>query len=327
MQTIATIGRDPSIQLTPTAIRVSVSDGDWIVLHEDLPVVDPSKNDLPQAATDGQPSVLLVHGLTGCHQAPYMIRLADRYTRMGMRVFRMDMRGFGSAVDWSANLSHAGRSDDCRAALDAIAQRVTGGPMYAVGVSLGAGQLLRMAGRIGAGLDSRPDWGDRFAGLAAVSPPLDLARCSQNMQRWSRRIYNRYFIRSLLARIPPGVRRREDFALCNAGRRPRTLRELDDRFTAPLSGFSGVDDYYAQSSSLGVVGRIEVPTLVLTAADDPIVPVECFTDDLGIWSPSTQLIVTPRGGHVGFIDQGGSSWMDDVLAGWLGHLNAGKVSG
>ncbi|TWU58214.1 putative hydrolase [Rubripirellula reticaptiva] len=305
--------------LAPTAIPVKVSDGDSIVLHEDLPCVSDAivsdNRNLADPEMAGA-SVLLVHGLTGCHAADYMVRLADRFTRRGLRVFRMDMRGFGAATDLTRNLSHAGRSDDCLAALRAIAERCPSGPIFAIGISLGAGQLLRAMGRVGAGLDATPTWIDRFSGLAAVCPPLDLTRCSDNMQRLRLRPYNRYFIRSLLSRIPPGVRDRHDFAACVAGSRPRTLRELDDRFTAPLSGFASAADYYDASSSCHVVGSISVPTLVLTAVDDPIVPVDCFRGDQP-WSDSTRLMVLPTGGHVGFIDRRRRSWMDDVLEKWV----------
>lgn len=277
------------------------------MLHRDRP-----------AQSDHRDAVLLVHGLTGCHAAPYMIRLATRLTGAGMTVYRMDMRGFGAATNFTRNLAHAGRSDDCLTALAAIADEVPG-KLYAVGVSLGGNQLLRGFGRVGTGIDPAPAWLDRVGGVVAVSPPIDLVRCSDRMQRRRMRPYNRYFIRSLLNRIPPGVAARADFDAFVGGPRPRTLRELDDRFTAPLSGFADAAEYYDASSANRVTTSIQVPALVVTAADDPIVPVGCFTDDAAIWSPSTQLIVTRRGGHVGFVDRRRKCWMDDVVAGWIEH--------
>ena len=305
LQTLATVAPARKSTLTPTQIRVPVSDGDSIVLHRDRP--------MHSARNDG---VLLVHGLTGCHGAPYMIRLAHWLTEAGMTVYRMDMRGFGAATELTRNLAHAGRSDDCVAALTRMADDVPGN-LFAVGVSLGGNQLLRGFGRIGSGDDPRPDWIERVRGVAAISPPIDLLRCSDRMQRRRMRLYNRYFIGSLLGRIPPGVAAREDFADCIAGTRPRTLRELDDRFTAPLSGFAGAAEYYDWSSANRVTASINVPALVVTAADDPIVPVGCFVDDASIWSPSTQLIITRRGGHVGFVDWRRKCWMDDVVTGWI----------
>ena len=137
------------------------------------------------------------------------------------------------------------------------------------------------------------------------------------MKRWLLRPYNTYFIKILLDRVPEQVRQRKDFQQALAGARPRTLQELDDQFTAPLSGFAGASDYYEHSSSRRVVHAIDVETLVLTSADDPMIPVGCFTDDMGIWSPSTHLLVSPGGGHVGFIGRRNERWMDDVLDQWF----------
>lgn len=305
LQTLATVAPGRSNRLSPTQIRVPVSGDDAIMLHRDRATMP-----------DSGDAVLLVHGLTGCHAAPYMIRLATRLTEAGMTVYRMDMRGFGTATNLTRNLAHAGRSDDCLAALATVADDVPG-KIFAVGVSLGGNQLLRGFGRIGRGDDALPTWMNRVGGVVAVSPPIDLLRCSDRMQRRRMRPYNRYFIRSLLNRIPPGVAARADFGDCVGGPRPRTLRELDDRFTAPLSGFASATAYYDWSSANRVTASIDVPTLVVTAADDPIVPVGCFTDDRSIWSPSTRLIVTRRGGHVGFVDWRWKCWMDEIVTGWI----------
>ena len=273
--------------------------------------------DCPAGWSDEDRSILLLHGLSGCHSAPYMLRLARRFTSQGVRVYRIDMRGCGAARDLSDNLTHAGRSDDLVQALNFIAARSEGGPLHAVGVSLGASQLLRAVGRIGAGLDSTPAWFTRLERIAAVAPPLDLQRCSDNMNRWVLRPYNYYFIKALLERAPTRIREREAFKRELNCPRPKTLRELDDRFTAPMSGFVDACDYYSKASCHQVTPHNPVPTLVLTAADDPIVPIGCFVDDPKVFSNTTELLITKTGGHVGFIDQEKRSWMDRALDAWF----------
>ncbi len=307
LQTIVAIGSARVTDLDPTRHMVEVSDGDRIVLHEDRP-------------QDWDPrcgSMLLVHGISGCHAAPYMMRLSRLFFHRGMRVFRMDMRGCGAGNALTANLTHAGRSDDILAALSTVADVTQSGPIAAIGVSLGANQILRAVGRVGAGIDPTPGWFSRLDRIALVAPPLDLQRCSDNMQRLLLRPYNYYFIRSLMSRTPPRVRQREDFQQRAAGRRPRTLRELDDWFTAPLSGFSGAADYYAESSANLVTRENPVRTLVLAAEDDPIVPIGCFVDDPTQWPETTSLVVAPTGGHVGFVDRARKSWMDQVMDAWF----------
>ncbi len=307
LQTVVAIRAQNVSGLEPARHVIEVSEGDAIMLHEDR----------PSGWQQGDRSILLLHGLSGCHAAPYMLRLARRFVAQGVCVYRIDMRGCGEASNLTRNMTHAGRSDDVIRALDFIAARDLEGPLHAIGISLGASQLLRAVGRIGAGLDPTPQWFDRLARIAAVAPPLDLQRCSDNMNRLFLRPYNYYFIRSLLRGAPPGVKQREEFQQELRGPRPRTLRELDDRFTAPMSGFEDACDYYAKTSCNQVTCHNPVPTLVLTAADDPIVPIGCFTDDPKLWPRLTELLITRTGGHVGFIDREKRSWMDHALDAWF----------
>ena len=80
----------------------------------------------------------------------------------------------------------------------------------------------------------------------------------------------------------------------------RTVREFDERFTAPHHGFRDAADYYHRASSLQVVERVRVPTLVVSAADDPFVPPEQFGDPGIASNPHVTVQVTPHGGHCGF---------------------------
>ncbi len=307
LQTILAVGNRDASNLNPVQHVVSVSDGDSIVLHDDQ----------PHDWTPENGSMLLIHGLSGCHQAPYMIRMANRFFDAGIRVFRMDMRGVGAGAHLSRNVLHCGRSDDVIAAWTEVARQTKTGPMMAMGVSLGGHQLLRAVSRIGARLDPEPSWFDRVVRIAVVAPPFNLPACSDNMQRLSRRIYNHYFIRNLIAQAPPLVREREEYKQLVDGRRPRTLYELDDMMTAPLSGFSDAMDYYQQASIHDIAVHNPTNTLVLVAADDPIVPVGNFTDPNVRWPNRTTVHIAATGGHAGFIDRDRNSWMDLAIAQWF----------
>ena len=307
LQTIASVAWKHTFDLRTIRHLVDVSDGDRIVLHENR----------PQGWKPGDPSLLLIHGLCGCHAAPYMIRLALGFYNRGVRVYRVDMRGCGAGAELAEQLTHAGRSDDVVAALAKIDELTHEGPLHAIGVSLGGNQLLRAAGRIGGGIDTEPSWFERLKRIAAVSPPIDLHRCSKNMQRRLLRPYNRYFIKHLLARIPKQVAERDDFAQQMKLPRPQTLRELDQRITAPISGFANADEYYTKTSAHHVIGEIQVPTLILAAKDDPIVPAECFSSGDFADLMSVNILLSDTGGHVGFIDRNRQSWMDQVLYAWF----------
>lgn len=322
LQTIASL-RGPKEPFAPeSAHRIDLDDGDAIVLHENRPV-DGAGFDWKRIAASDERVILLLHGLSGCHGSPYMIRWARELTQAGWIVYRMDLRGCGAAKPFARGLSHAGRSDDCRAALDWIASRHREAAIAAAGVSLGGNQLLKMAGEMGAEVDESTTWRKRFLGLAVVAPPMDLNRCSVNMNRLSRRIYNYYFIRTLFERIPPGVASEQLFQQVARRGRPKTLFELDDQLTAPLSGFESASAYYAKSGAVSVVEANRMRTLVLVADDDPIVPVQSFLDTK--WPDQTLLLRMPTGGHAGFVPHPrsstrGGAWMDQCVVGWLNQL-------
>jgi len=241
-----------------------------------------------------------------------MVRLAKEWMARGVRPFRLDMRGCGASLALCGQITHAGRSDDVWAALNAMAGLTVSGSLYAIGVSLGGNQLLRGLGEWGAGRVSPGFAAERLRGAAAVAPPVDLKRCSENMDRWRMRFYNRFFIRMLLQRLPPQLAEQSKWAAMARENPPRTLRELDDRFTAPLAGYADALDYYQHASAASRLRQIPIPTLVLSSEDDPIVPITSLRQ--AAWSTACRLAITRHGGHVGYI--GGrqqTRWLEQYL--------------
>jgi predicted alpha/beta-fold hydrolase len=287
--------------------RVSLPDGDQIVLHDDQP------NPPIASWQSGDPAVLLLHGLGGSHLSSYMQRCAVKLLGRGYRVFRMDLRGYGAGFPLARHPIHAGRSEDAAAALNYLIELFPDSPIHMVGFSMGANITLKLAGELG------PLAPGNLASVMAVAPPIDLIECSRNMQRPVNRIYDRTFLKSLLRHIE-----RRKAAVPGALARPlnpppRRLVEFDNRFTAPLSGFADADDYYTRASSGSLLRHIAVPTLILTAANDPIVPVAPF--EKASYSPTTKLHITPCGGHLGFVGRRGIDpdrrWLDWRVIEWI----------
>jgi predicted alpha/beta-fold hydrolase len=203
------------------------------------------------------------------------------------------MRGSGDALELDARLYNAGHDGDVVSALQAVAREA---PRLAViGFSLGAGLVVlalgRRAGLLPPGL----------LGAAAISPPLDLAACAAALERPGNRGYQWYFMRGLRQGYNARQRRRPDLYAPGLAERARTVREFDEVVTAPYGGYAGADDYYARSSAGPHLGGIGVPTLLLAAEDDPMIPgasVRRFA-----LPPGGQVAreMYSTGGHVGFV--------------------------
>jgi uncharacterized protein len=261
---------------------LETSEGDRLVLHDDIPE---GRRELPRSA-------LLVHGLGGSHLSPYMVRIAHKLRERGVRTFRLDMRGCGAGWDLARRPGHAGRSEDVEVALRFIRSQLPSHSLTLVGFSLGGNIVLKLLGELG---DQAAPLIDR---AMAVAPPVDLAECARNIQRPGMYLYNRWFVRSLLDTARRRALFDPDVDARLRGAPPRTLYEFDDRVTAPLSGFSGADEYYAKCSSAPHLGKIAIPSLILSAADDPLIPPTIF-QQVALPTP-VFLHITRYGGHVGF---------------------------
>jgi stearoyl-CoA desaturase (Delta-9 desaturase) len=254
---------------------------------------------------------LLVHGLSGSHDSGYMRRVGRRLLRRGLRVVRMDLRGCGQGTALARRLYHGGCSGDVRAAAAELHRLSPMSPLILVGFSLGGNIALKLAGE--SGVDPVPG----LERVVALAPPIDLERCVALLSRPRNRLYERHFTRRLV-RL---VRRRHRFFPDQPPVRfpPRvTMRQFDDLYTAPRSGFADALDYYRRAASLPLLSRIAVPTLILTARDDPFIAVESF-EGLDL-PPPVEVHILSWGGHLGFLGwdgQGGIHWAERRVADWL----------
>jgi uncharacterized protein len=255
--------------------------------------------------------VVLVHGLEGSSMAPYMLSMAQSLLHAGYAVHRTNIRSCGGTEFLCSTLYHAGLTKDLFAILtDLDRQRRT--PVYLVGFSLGANQSLKLAGELG------DDAHRLLAGVAAISTPIDLAECCRVLAHPSNRLYQWRFLSSMRKRLR--LRRPAIAAPLPYERldRVRSVWEFDDLFTGPSFGFTGAEHYYSTQSAIGYLDSIRVPTLVIQAQDDPMIPFAVFSHSAFHTNPQLTLAATAHGGHLGFLHSGSPRiWVDSVVTNWI----------
>jgi predicted alpha/beta-fold hydrolase len=228
----------------------------------------------------------MFHGLEGSSASPYARAIAAQALAMGWRCVVPHFRGCSGELNRLPRAYHSGDSAEIAWILDRLQAR------HAVGISLGGNALLKLLGEQGDAMNLQR--------AVAISAPLNLAAAGGALDAGlSREIYTRIFLRTLKKKTFEKIRQRK--ISVDAGRleRARTFWEFDDTVTAPLHGFLGADDYWARSSSGPWLARIRVPTLVLNARNDPIMP-ESALAALGE-VPTNVVLEFPRsGGHAGF---------------------------
>jgi predicted alpha/beta-fold hydrolase len=279
---------------------VWLPDGDGLLLHDNT----------PSRWRPSDPLALLVHGLTGSHASGQIRRIAGRLLRRGVRAVRIDLRGTGQGLPLARGAYHAGRSADIRAALEFLRRASPASPLLLLGISFGGALSLRLAGEAA----DRPVPG--LVRVGVIAPPIDLERCAALLARPGNRIYDNNFSRDLVAEAR---RRQRYFPDLPPLRFPRrmTVRLFDELYTAPRNGFADALDYYRRAAAAPLVPHIRVPTLILTARDDPFIAVEPF-EELRV-PDHVQVRILPHGGHVGFLGwdgAGGIRWAERRLAEW-----------
>lgn len=259
------------------------------------------------------PTLVLTHGLTGDANAGYMIGTAKKAFSKGFNTIRLNVRNCGGTEALTPTLYHTGLSGDLRAVIETLAAE-NFRAIYCAGYSMGGNITLKMAGEYGF---SPPPW---LKGVAAISPPIDLARASAAIDSGViNRIYQEHFLRSLRALVRRKAAAHPSRYDLRGLSRIRTLRAYDDRYVAACFNFRGADDYYAQASAGPLLDRIAVPVLIIHARDDSIIPFDPFAT---LAHERLTLIATHTGGHAGFIGRRGASdpdayWAENRLVEWL----------
>lgn len=284
--------------------RMELPDGDFL--------------DLDWAGDGRDRLVVLCHGMEGSSHRAYVRGMARAFLASGWDVLAWNMRGCSGEPNRLPRPYNAGDTKDLEALLlhAAHSYRSVG----LVGFSLGGNVVLRYLGERG---DSFPV---PVVGGVAFSTPCDLAACSEKIRDPQNRLYLTRFMRTLrtkaeeMSRRWPGVVPRFDPG------KVRDFHSFDEHFTAPLCGFRNAAHYWASSSSGAVLEKIRVPALLVNAADDPILTVECYPVEAAQTSAFLHLEIPPHGGHVGFMEgrPNGSYWSERRATSFLCAVQEGR---
>ena len=255
-------------------------------------------------------TLVLVHGLGGSAEAPYVLGTARLAYEAGANVVRLNQRNCGGTEHLTPTLYHSGMSGDLAAVMRELTGRDGLSRILLAGFSMGGNLALKMAAEMGEGAPSA------FSGVCAVSPPLDLKETALNLERTSNRLYQRAFVRGLRRLVE---RKKELYPRLYDLRgldRLRTVRDFDESYTAPHGGFASADDYYARSSALSFIPRLRVPALILHARDDPLVPFGPLLRPETLKNPCIVTVMPPHGGHVAFVSSRKKRrfWAEERLA-------------
>jgi len=242
------------------------------------------------------PIVVVLPGLQGDLASPYARGLLRACLTRGWRGVLLNYRGHGEP-NRLARSYHCGMTCDLDYLVHFLARREPGTPIGVVGCSVGANICLKWLGECGQRGQALP-----VVAAVGVSAPFDLGAVVKKIDRGFSRIYQWHLLRSLRRDV---LRKRaalsDDLGLTRRElRRLNTFYKFDDRISGPWSGFAGADDYYARTRSDVLLKHVAVPTLIVNARNDPLVPIHAIPRPSDL-SPQVTLELTSAGGHLGFV--------------------------
>ncbi|RZA12881.1 MAG: alpha/beta fold hydrolase [Proteobacteria bacterium] len=265
---------------------------------------------------EAKANIFMMHGLGGDAQSSYKLRITRKLLPDGYRMLRLNHRGNGSKVLAAKGIYHSGSTQDVLAVIREIVKRWPDTPLLLVGFSLSGTILLNLLSWHADEIEKIPE----IKGALSVCSPLDLHRSTIAVASRRNKHIDLFFARTLIDQL----RKRKlisDDDIKTKFQKP-TLRKVDEYVVAPLGGFRDASDYYDVCSPIKGLTKIRLPTLILTAADDPIVPPE------GILEAPRSAAVTVRmersGGHMGFLGRNLTPhkdyrWLDHFVQTWANH--------
>ncbi len=252
----------------------------------------------------------------------YMRGLADKAWRRGWNVVLLNQRNCGGTESLTPTLYHSGLTHDPRAVIRSLVASEGLTDVGVVGYSLGGNLAVKLAGELAGGSDLP------LRAVVAVCPTIDLACCVRAIERRSNLPYHFNFVRNLKARMRRKALLFPDAFDLSRLNRVWTIRAFDDTYTAPSHGFGDAATYYHRASGLRVADRIRTPTLILAAADDPVVPPEQFDDPAVRDNPHVHVRVEPHGGHCAFVSAPAGDdgyWAESEAVAFLAAVMPGRA--
>ncbi|HEX4480050.1 MAG TPA: alpha/beta fold hydrolase [Rudaea sp.] len=253
---------------------------------------------------------ILLHGWEGSAQSSYVLNTASRLLDDGCDVFRLNFRDHGATHHLNRELFHSCRIDEVVGAVAQIVQRFPTRPVVIGGFSLGGNFALRVALRApSAGIPLA--W--TFAVCPVISPRAGLTSIEE--APW---FYEYYF----MVKWRESLRRKQvlhpQSELFTPQQLRGSMRDLTRDMVLRHTDFGTLENYLdGYSIADATLAKLQVPATILTAEDDPVIPIAEFRE-LTL-APETELVITPHGGHCAFIlDWSLQSWTDEFI---VAHLH------
>ena len=272
--------------------RISTPDNDFL--------------DLDWIRAKNKQLVIISHGLEGSSDRSYMRGMANIFARNGWDVLAWNCRSCSGEMNLGKRMYHHGVSDDLQQVVTHALASGQYTKVVLVGFSMGGSITLKYLGEYSKDLPTE------IFRAAVFSVPCDLGGSARELSKKRNAFYRKRFLKKLGRKMAAKALQMPGLLSVEGYEKIQHFADFDNRFTAPLHGFKNADDFYFHASANNYLPQIKVPTLLVNAKNDPMLPESCYPVAIAAEHPYVYLEMPERGGHVGFSLTGSkATWAEE----------------
>ncbi len=258
--------------------------------------------DLDYLRSNSNRLAILCHGLEGSSESQYMQYMSSLLAENGWNVMVFNFRSCSGEINRQLQMYHSGWTTDLHELVAKCEDEYE--EISLVGVSLGGNMILKYT------TDEIYNLSSKIKSVVAISAPVDLSASSQKIITRQNILYDKRFRITLVDKMRHKHLLFPEIPVENITK-VKTLWDFDEYFTGPIHGFDGAEDYYAQSNSKQFLHQTTIPTLMITAQDDPFLTEESLIFDIARTTKNLYFMAPKFGGHVGFTTFGSNYYWNE----------------
>ena len=255
---------------------------------------------------------ILLHGWEGSTDSTYLLRCGKSLYASGYDIFRLNFRDHGDSHHFNKGIFYAVLLEEVYQAVTQAAGLSNGRPVFLIGFSLGGNFVLRILKKcVKVPIKN-------LCHAVSISPVLNPQKSTENIDRIT--YIRKYFLakwRRSLTKKQSLFPELYDFTDVMG---VKTIQALTDALLEKYSDFPTAQAYFDAYAVMGAaIADINIPATIVTAQDDPIIPIKDFYD-LEL-NKDSRLLIHPHGGHNGFITGFKlQSWYENMIIRLFDHI-------
>jgi len=276
------IFKNPHIQ---TIFPALFAQGKFVYRRETIETPDADFLDLDFFNEGHSKLIVFIHGMESNSEDNCIRRSLNFLKENNFSILIINLRGCGGKLNRHFPRSyHSGLTQDLNTVLEHISSSYSYQEIYLIGLSIGGNIVLKYLGEKTSRINPK------IKKAISISAPINLRSSADALAKPANQIYMRHLLDKLGSKLKANLNHL------------KTFHEYDNLYTAPLHGFKDAEDYWTQASAKPKLKDIRIPTLIISALDDPFLGPECFPSQQDINPEYISLYQPNYGGHLGFVD-------------------------